>query len=123
MAGENSSQSFESDNDYRFNNSDVVEILKSDQSERFMSDILSIKNPEQILRYLKKSQDEGKLTFGRQEQFSDPEGAYIIIVDEKQIYAVLLFYNSEYFDTTAKQTYNSLSENFRGKRSIWIKLL
>jgi hypothetical protein len=79
--------------------------------------------PDKILRYLEKGQDAGKLTFGRQDQFSDLERTYVIIIDEKQVYTILYYYHSEYFDTMSNQRYKSLSENFRGKRSIWIKLL
>jgi serine/threonine protein kinase len=123
LTEKNASQSIESNNDDQVVNSEVSEILKSEQSVRFTSDVFSIKIPEQIVQYLKISQDEGKLTFGRKDQISDLEETYVIIFDEKQVYTILLYYNAEYFDTNNNQNYNSLSEKFRGKRSIWIKLL
>ena len=120
---ENPSQSIESGNDDQSVNSEISEILKSQQSERFISDILSLKSPEQILLYLKKNQDEGILKFGRKNQFTDLDRSYVIILDDKQIFTILLYYHAEYFDTTNNQTYTSLSDKFRGKRSIWTKLL
>jgi len=84
---------------------------------------MNLKIPDKILLYLKKNQDEGKLIFGRKDQFTNLEETYVIILDEEQIYTILLYYNNEYFDTINKQTYSSLSDRFRGKRSIWTKLL
>ena len=84
---------------------------------------MSLKDPKQILAYLKTNQDQETLQFGREDQFSDLERNYVIILDEKQVYTVLLYYNTEYLDTTNNQIYKNLTDNFRGKRSIWVKLL
>ena len=113
----------EYENDDHMGNSKISEILKSEQSTTFISDILSKKGPEQILQYLETNQNQGKLKFGRKDQLSNPDGAYVIISDEKQVYTILFYYNSKYFDTMNNQTYESLSDRFRGKRSIWINLL
>jgi len=120
---ENPSQSIESGNDDQSVNSEVSKILKSSQSETFRSDLLGLKDSKRILEYLKKNQDLGKLKFGRKNQFTDLDGIYVIILDDMQIYTILLYYHAEYFETMNDQTYTRLSDKFRGKRSIWTKLL
>jgi serine/threonine protein kinase len=119
----NITRSIESDSkDNQQINSKTPEILRSGQSIKFVSAILRLKNIEQILDYLQTNQDQGKLKFGRQDQFSNPEGSFIIISDENQAYNVLYFHNAEYFDTVDNQIYKNLSDKFRKKRTIWIKL-
>jgi len=117
------SQLNNSNNNEHVVNSEISQILNSERSVRFSSDILRLKVPEQILAYLETNQDQGKLKFGKKDQFSDLEGNFVIIIDDKQVYTILLYYNTEYFDTTNNQIYKNLTDRFRGKRSIWIKLL
>jgi class 3 adenylate cyclase len=123
LKSETPSQAINSHNDEQTFRSEVSQILNSEQSEKFISDILNLRNPTEVLEYLKTNQDQGILEFGRKDQFSDLERTFVIIFDETQVYTTLLHYNTEYFDTTNKQIYKNLADRFRGKRSIWIKLL
>ena len=67
--------------------------------------------------------NNGNLKFGKESDFSDLEKKYIIISDEKKIYTILLYFNKKFYDVIEKNIYTNLSDNFRGKRTIWIDLL
>ena len=123
LKSETPSNVINSPNNEHVISSEGSRIINSVKSKKFVSDILSLKDPKQILAYLKTNQDQETLQFGREDQFSDLERNYVIILDEKQVYTVLLYYNTEYLDTTNNQIYKNLTDNFRGKRSIWVKLL
>jgi serine/threonine protein kinase len=121
---ENSPQSIQSNsNDHQAFGSEIADILQSDPSIKLISDILNIKEIDKVLEYLIKNQDRGNLKFGKKSQFSDPEGTFIIISDETQVHTILFYHKAMFYDTINKLSYNTLSDKFRGKRTIWIKLL
>ena len=102
---------------------EIRDILSSEQSQKLISEISSLKTSPALLEYLQKSRDAGWLTFGLRDDFFKPQGKYIIILDEHKVYTLLYYYRNVYYDIYDKQTYTDLSQNFKGKRNIWIELL
>jgi len=102
---------------------EILEIFNSEKSKLFVSSIEEIPDPKALLQHLEQSMNNGNLLFGRESDFSDLEKKYIIIFDEKSIYTILLFFNQKYYDIYEKKIYSNLSDNFQGKRTIWIELL
>ncbi len=101
---------------------EVSKLLESEKSKRFVSDVLKIEDSNTLLKYLKENKNLGRLTFGKKGNYSEIEGKYVIILDEQRIYSLLLYHDQKYFDVMGNDIYDDLSENFRGKREIWIDL-
>ena len=87
--------------------------------------MLNLKNQDELIQYLQKSENEQILTAGLRSIFPDLDGKYAVFCTEQQrIDRVLLYHNSRYFETTNNEWYNEneLSEIFSGKSVIWVEL-
>ena len=101
----------------------VSELLQSEKSKIFITEVLKIDDSDTLLEYLEANKNLGRLTFGRRGNYAEIEGKYIIILDGQQIYTLLLYLNQRYFDVMGDGIYDDLSKNFRGKIEIWVNLL
>ncbi len=104
-------------------NPEIDKMINSEKSKSFVSAIVEITDPKALLQHLEQRKNNGKLFYGTTKDFPDLEKKYIIISDEQKIYTILVYFNQKYIDVIEKKIYNNLSDNFRGKRTIWVDLL
>ena len=74
-----------------------------------------------FLDVLDQYQKLGVLDFGRRGDFGNGRDCYIAIFDEKIVENILYYDGNHYQSLKNDRTYLTLSDNFRGKRQVWIK--
>ncbi len=72
---------------------------------------------EMLVQYAKL----GTLTYGRKSDFGNGIGSYVAVFDDAQIIAFLLFDGVQYRTLDDRGLYSNLTEEFRGRRQVWIK--
>jgi len=100
-----------------------IEKIKSATSQEFISEILGLENEQALMSYLNEKQIQGKLTFGKQSDYYNPQNKFVIVFDDVKVHAVLLYYSGKFIDQSDYKLYDALSSAFKGKKMAWIELL
>ncbi len=72
---------------------------------------------ETLLQYEKL----GKLSYGKQSDFADGAGCWVAISDDYQVVDIMYFDGMKYRGIKSGKEFDTLKDDFKGKRMIWIK--
>ena len=85
------------------------------------SEVSQIETTSGLLTYLRARQEQQILTFGKQADIIDSDGAMILVADQEKVFDRLIFSQNRYYSVASGEEISSLSEKFRGKYLIWVK--
>jgi hypothetical protein len=85
------------------------------------SEVSQIQTTSGLLSYLKARQEQHVLTFGKQADMMDSEGAMILVADQEKVHQRLIFSQNRFYSIDSGEEIPSLTEKFRGKYLIWVK--
>ena len=85
------------------------------------SRLLGFSSFPKLFQQLKVLQDRGDITFGKQSDFFDPEGALIIVSDGQKVFDEIIFSKNRFFQIASKEEISSLKEAYGDKYLVWIK--
>jgi hypothetical protein len=63
----------------------------------------------------------GTLSYGRKSDFGSGKDCYVVVFDDDQVIVFLLFDGVQYRTMDDKELYTDLSDDFKGRRQVWIK--
>lgn len=83
-----------------------------------LSAISDVTTLESKLREYRK---KGTLAVGNKNDHVPPDGCYVFVVDDKQVWTILIFENNRFYALNSSEIYSNLSNRFSGKTAIWVK--
>jgi len=84
-----------------------------------VKELAAISNVNLLLTKLNEYKKKGILAVGEKDNFENPDGFFVFVVDEKRIYGVFLFQNSFYIDVHTNNNFTDLPPEFKNKQQIW----
>jgi serine/threonine protein kinase len=85
--------------------------------------LLSAESSEVFFAHLNTFKQRGGLEAGNRNDFPDPEGLLVFVVDAEAVLAGFRFEGQSFINLKTGQSLTSLTEQFRSKRAIWVKEL
>jgi len=97
-------------------------VLIPAEGKAFAKKMRDLKTPIEAESWLKRNKSEGKLAYGKRDQFFNEDDKYILIIDQSKIHDVLYYKDGVFTSVDNRATYTSLSEHFKGKIDVWVEL-
>jgi len=103
--------------------SDRRQSVTTDLSEQPMiiQELFAISDFTTLESKLHEYRKKGTLAVGNKNDHVPPDGCYVFVVDDKQVWAILIFENNRFYALNSSEIYSNLSGRFSGKRAIWVK--
>ncbi|MBN8706573.1 MAG: PKD domain-containing protein [Bacteroidetes bacterium] len=99
-------------------------IAKGNTFQKVKKDLAEITSGELLFDYLNAAKNTGRLTFGKESQFTRPDDCLIAAVDSKtrQVLAVLEKQGAGWVNQKNNQEITSVSDQFKGQIVIWVQV-
>lgn len=93
---------------------------KSTEAPKIIQELATISDVNILKSELKQYQKLGILAIGEKENFGNPDGFFVFIVDEARVYGTFLFQDNTFLDLRTNTNLVNLPGQLSNKQQIWV---